>query len=673
MVYRPEVSVVMPAYNAEKYISVAISSVIRQTFSKWELIIVDDCSMDDTWKEILRFQDERIITIQRHANSGSAYIPRMDAVLAAKGRWVVNLDADDYLGESSIEMLLEKAERQKLDICTQQMVLVGGDGREVGNRFPTDGFMYEEVFSGRAAFNLTVPRWKIGMNGALIKKEIWESALSKYARTGKRRIHDDENLSRIMMLESGRVGVSPAEYFFRINPDSVTRKFQLDIFDWRWSDKDLMRIVDEEFGVDSEEHRKCLLHDMHAYKSAMHVMFGSHGLSEPEFEAGIKLLKGWNSSIEWSQIRDGIGRAKYMVLRSFPLSLLYMMARHPHFFYLKTILKKVKSKVYSSIIGNKYYAWFIARKKREKRMRSQLENYYTSMDKKPYSNYVLCLYEGAVQGGGLADRLKGVISTYMVAKELGKEFRLCFLEPFPLLEYFSPNAYDWRILPEEICRDRFLTKIVVLDNTQDSGYQIKKQLKYLRKAIKEPERQIHVYTNASLCYEGDYGKLFEELFKPSERLQQSINKQQKLIGGAYISVSCRFLNLFGDFNETYGRGDVLSESEKQILSDRIREEIEYLYKQYPDKRILLNSDSVTFLEQYSNVDYIYTVDGNITHIDNSRGLFTYEKYEKTFLDFMMIAGAEKVFLIKSDEMYKSGFPYAASRIYNRPFEIIDLS
>ena len=100
------VSIVMPAYNAEKYIRNAINSVIRQTYKNWELIVVDDCSTDRTVNIILNFGDERIRLIKNERNSGAA-ISRNRALREAKGKWIAFLDSDDIWHAEKLERQLK--------------------------------------------------------------------------------------------------------------------------------------------------------------------------------------------------------------------------------------------------------------------------------------------------------------------------------------------------------------------------------------------------------------------------------------------------------------------------------------------------------------------------------------------------------------------------------------
>lgn len=99
------VSIIMPSYNSEKYIETSIRSVVAQTYTDWELIIVDDCSTDGTEAIIRSFSDDsRIRFLKNEKNSGAA-VSRNYALREAKGKWIAFLDSDDV-------WLPEKLEKQ---------------------------------------------------------------------------------------------------------------------------------------------------------------------------------------------------------------------------------------------------------------------------------------------------------------------------------------------------------------------------------------------------------------------------------------------------------------------------------------------------------------------------------------------------------------------------------
>lgn len=90
----PLVSVIMPAYNAEKFISKAIRSILDQTYGNFELIIVDDCSTDRTMDIVRTFDDSRIKIYHNDHNRGIAY-SRNYALEMSKGKYIAIMDDDD--------------------------------------------------------------------------------------------------------------------------------------------------------------------------------------------------------------------------------------------------------------------------------------------------------------------------------------------------------------------------------------------------------------------------------------------------------------------------------------------------------------------------------------------------------------------------------------------------
>jgi glycosyltransferase involved in cell wall biosynthesis len=97
------VSIIMPSYNTAKYISQSVESVLNQTYTNWELIIVDDCSIDNT-DEIIKpyLEDGRIKYLKNEKNSGAA-VSRNYALREAKGKWIAFLDSDDIWEPKKLE------------------------------------------------------------------------------------------------------------------------------------------------------------------------------------------------------------------------------------------------------------------------------------------------------------------------------------------------------------------------------------------------------------------------------------------------------------------------------------------------------------------------------------------------------------------------------------------
>lgn len=96
------VSVIMPSWNTGKFIAESIQSVIDQTYENWELIIVDDCSTDNTDEVVAKFTDKRIRYFKNEKNSGAA-LSRNRALREARGEWIAFLDSDDLWNPDKLE------------------------------------------------------------------------------------------------------------------------------------------------------------------------------------------------------------------------------------------------------------------------------------------------------------------------------------------------------------------------------------------------------------------------------------------------------------------------------------------------------------------------------------------------------------------------------------------
>lgn len=105
------VSIIMPSYNTATFIAESIESVLAQSYSDWELIIVDDCSTDNTDNEVKQFlADERIHYLKNEKNSGAA-VSRNRALRKARGRWIAFLDSDDLWMPDKLQKQIDFMER----------------------------------------------------------------------------------------------------------------------------------------------------------------------------------------------------------------------------------------------------------------------------------------------------------------------------------------------------------------------------------------------------------------------------------------------------------------------------------------------------------------------------------------------------------------------------------
>lgn len=113
----PEISIIVCAYNAGQYISRCLDSIVAQTYSDFEVIIVDDCSSDDTLaiaQQYVRI-DKRITVLHNDRNRGISY-SRQRATDAARGKYIIHADADDYIDPDMLQCLHSKAVADNADV-----------------------------------------------------------------------------------------------------------------------------------------------------------------------------------------------------------------------------------------------------------------------------------------------------------------------------------------------------------------------------------------------------------------------------------------------------------------------------------------------------------------------------------------------------------------------------
>jgi glycosyltransferase involved in cell wall biosynthesis len=125
--HKPFISVLIPVYNCEKYIQTAIESVLNQTFSNFELLIIDDKSTDNTVEIIQQFQDERIRLVVKEKNSG--YTNSLNWGIAnAKGKYIARMDGDDICLPTRFEKQVSFLDANPDVIaCGSSSIIIGTD------------------------------------------------------------------------------------------------------------------------------------------------------------------------------------------------------------------------------------------------------------------------------------------------------------------------------------------------------------------------------------------------------------------------------------------------------------------------------------------------------------------------------------------------------------------
>ncbi|EGI74682.1 MULTISPECIES: glycosyltransferase family 2 protein [Pseudoalteromonas] len=150
------VSIIMPAYNAECFIEKAVESILKQTYSHWELLITDDGSTDGTLKIIKKLieADKRIklFTTNRNAGAGAA---RNNSIKQAKGRFIAFLDADDQWLPNKLNVQINFMLEKKLAFTFTSYQKIENN-KKVGIIVPPKFTTYNSLLNGNVIGCLTV-------------------------------------------------------------------------------------------------------------------------------------------------------------------------------------------------------------------------------------------------------------------------------------------------------------------------------------------------------------------------------------------------------------------------------------------------------------------------------------------------------------------------------------
>ena len=171
----PLVSVIMPAYNVQKFISEAIESVLNQTYKHWELLIVDDCSTDDTKKIIETFvnQDERIKPVYLGKNGGKPSIAKNYALKKVVGKYIAFLDSDDIWMSNKLELQVNiMEENSKFGLCYTGGYWIDEYGKEIKKFLPS--------YSNGNLLKSMLKRYEINNQSVLITKKALDDTLGLF-------------------------------------------------------------------------------------------------------------------------------------------------------------------------------------------------------------------------------------------------------------------------------------------------------------------------------------------------------------------------------------------------------------------------------------------------------------------------------------------------------------
>ncbi len=658
---KPQITVVTPAYNAAAHLHKLYQCMCSQTYAAWQWVIVDDASTDDTASLVAQWtwQDPRVVMGQMPRNSGNARIPRYKAVEMADADYVVCVDADDLIADDYLQLMWARHLETGAEVVYPVMRFVDKVGK-VMKSLPEQGFDTEKLYEGRELVIATMPFWKIGCNGGLYRKALWLEAVADTMEL-QAGVNEDEVDERRLLIAARRVAFATAQYDYVQHSRQITAGVRPRSFERLDADAHLCGLIEQHFGRKSREYaamHRLMLYDWRSGMADFMRHYAQLQDAEPHIMQQLAAIYGM---IDCKSLPKEY-RRRFFLLRNHRLMSLFFSAKYAPLWMLEKVCQRLFAQP---------YLWFVQHSREENRLKKQVMVRYSPADDYKVTRLeTIVMCQGFVAHGGLIDRLRGAVSVYMACKKHKKNFKLWFTHPFELRRYLVPARYDWTISEEKISYSTKNTEVLLVDTVMDNDWERCYQQTVISQRVRECTRQLHVYTNAACCYNQDFAAAFAELFKPAPELQKHIDEVLGQIGGAYVSVSARFMNLMGDFNEQNFSVPLSEDRREQLLQDCERQ-LQRLLHEFPDHRLLVCSDSITFLNRAQQMERVFVIPGTVSHIDNDT-VHDYQYYEKTFVDFYAIAHAEKVFVLEGGGLLDSGFPYAAARIGGRQVEKLRL-
>jgi teichuronic acid biosynthesis glycosyltransferase TuaG len=222
MIKQPLVSIITPAYNAERFIKATIESVINQTYTNWEMLIVNDCSKDSTTFIVQEYveKDSRIILINAPQNGGVAAARNL-ALERAKGKYIAFVDSDDCWHPKKLEIQINFMQERNIAFSYTSYQLIDENGTML-NRYvhakPT--MKYNNVLKNTLIGCLTV--------------------VVNVEKTGGFRFppltHTEDTMAWVEVLRRGFVayGILDVLSYYRISSNSMTsRKPKMAKLQWK--------------------------------------------------------------------------------------------------------------------------------------------------------------------------------------------------------------------------------------------------------------------------------------------------------------------------------------------------------------------------------------------------------------------------------------------------------
>lgn len=224
----PKISIIVPIYNVEKYLEKCIQSILNQTFSNFELILVNDGSTDscgeicDKYKKI----DDRIIVI--HKVNGGISSARNAGIDIARGEYIGFIDSDDYIHEKMYEILYNNAIKYNSDIvmCKERKVY---EEEKINQNYKINEFNIKQFSNIEALKKL----YEVRTTFVYVWNKLYKRNLFENLRYPDGKIYEDEFIAPKLIYKSNIITYVESElyFYFQRKGSIVNQKFNVRKFD----------------------------------------------------------------------------------------------------------------------------------------------------------------------------------------------------------------------------------------------------------------------------------------------------------------------------------------------------------------------------------------------------------------------------------------------------------
>lgn len=212
------VSVIVPVYNVEAYLEKCVNSILSQTYSYFELILVDDGSKDGSGKlcDLLATKDSRIICIQKE--NGGLSSARNIALDICKGEYITCVDSDDMISPNALELMIEYANKCEADVVVTRYPISFSDDTLAPENAVVKGVKTLAKLDAIQEIVCKSTRWEAW--GHLFKRSLWEGI-----RFPNGKIYEDFATTPYVFAKAKRTTfIDTAVYYYYQRPGSIMRQ-----------------------------------------------------------------------------------------------------------------------------------------------------------------------------------------------------------------------------------------------------------------------------------------------------------------------------------------------------------------------------------------------------------------------------------------------------------------